>query len=181
LLLNALSRAAWHTLARNRRLLEQQQRSLLSGSDGKRILEIGSGQRRGSNLFQSAVEFAPAGAEFQMTDVNPSLGHPILDIRVPDQALGRFDLVLCCNVLEHIDDLGAAVSGLASVCEDEGMVFASTPFVYPYHDEPGDFWRPTAYGLKFIFEREFADVTVTWTGLRRFPFQLFVHARGPRR
>ena len=131
--------------------------------------------------FQSAVEFAPAGAEFQMTDVNPSLGHPILDIRTPDQALGRFDLVLCCNVLEHIDDLGAAVSGLASVCEDEGMVFASTPFVYPYHDEPGDFWRPTAYGLKFIFEREFADVVVTWTGLRRFPFQLFVHARGPRR
>jgi 2-polyprenyl-3-methyl-5-hydroxy-6-metoxy-1,4-benzoquinol methylase len=181
MLVNVLSRTAWHTLSQNRRLLAKQQRSLLSEFDGKRILEIGSGQRRGSNLFQSAVKFAPAGAEFQMTDVDPSLGHSILDIRTPDQTLRRFDLVLCCNVLEHVDNLGAAVSGLASVCENDGLVFASTPFIYPYHDEPGDFWRPTAHGLKFIFEREFDEVAVNWTGLRRFPFQLFVQARRPRR
>lgn len=116
-----------------------------------------------------------------MTDTDRVHGHRLLDIRAPDPALERFDLVLCCNVLEHIDDLGAAVSSPDSVCENDGVVCASTPFVYPYLDEPNDFRRPAAHGLMFIFGREFGDVNVIWTGLRQFPFQLFVRARRPRR
>jgi hypothetical protein len=116
-----------------------------------------------------------------MTDADPSLGHRVLDIRAPDPALGEFELVLCCNVLEHIPNLDSAIDGLASVCARDGMVFASTPFVYPYHDEPNDFWRPTSHGLKYAFGRRFDEVDVAWTGLRRLPFQLFVRARLPRR
>ncbi len=177
---SSLSRSAWHALSRNRRLLRRQQRALLSDFDGHRVLEIGSGQRRGEDYFQSAVSFAPDGIDFQMTDLDPLLGHRILDIRDPDTILGRFDLVLCCNVLEHVDDLEAAISGLASLCAKDGMVFASTPFVYPYHDEPNDFWRPTAHGLQLLFAKKFGEVELSWTGIREFPFQLFVHARNPR-
>jgi SAM-dependent methyltransferase len=179
-MLGTASRVAWHVLSQNRRLLQRQQRMLLAASGGKRVLEVGSGQRRGVKPFQSAVKFARPDTLFQMTDLDPSLGHRVLDIREPGVDLGRFDLVLCCNVLEHIADLGEAIDGLAAVCKDDGVVFASTPFIYPYHDEPGDFWRPTAYGLEFMFGRRFGDVSVTWTGLRQFPFQLFVFARRPR-
>ena len=180
-MLNSVSRTAWHVVSQNRRLLRGQQRALLADTGGRRVLEVGSGQRRGTRFFQSAVDLSHPDTDFHMTDMDPSLGHPLLDIRAPDSRLGRFDLVLCCNALEHIPELEAAVDGLAAVCEDDGVVFASTPFVYPYHDEPHDFWRPTAHGLHYIFGLRFRQVVVTWTGLRRFPFQLFVHARQPLR
>ena len=114
-----------------------------------------------------------------MTDVDPTLGHRFLDVQDPDRSLGCFDLVLCCNVLEHVARFEAAVDGLASLCSDNGQVFASTPYVYPYHDEPNDFWRPTEHGRRFAFEQSFAEVEIRWTGLHRLPFQLFVLARRP--
>lgn len=171
----------WHGISQNRRLVRKQQRALLSQAVGQRVLEVGSGQRRGAKMFQSAVEFAKEGTEFVLSDADPSLGHQVLDIRTPDPQLGVFDIVLCCNVLEHVPDLDAAIDGLSRVCAQDGMVFASTPFVYPYHDEPNDFWRPTAHGLSYAFGQKFGEVAVTWTGLRQFPLQLFVRARCPRR
>lgn len=180
-MLTAISRGAWHTLTQNRRLLRAQQQGLLACHPSpRRVLEVGSGQRSRSNYFQSAVGLARPGTEFVMTDVDPALGHRVLDIRTPDAGLGTFDLVLCCNVLEHIADLASAIDGLAAVCAKDGLVFASTPFVYPYHDEPRDYWRPTLHGLTYLFSRRFADVSLSWTGLRRFPFQIFVHAGRPK-
>ena len=180
-MVEAISRALWHTLTQNRRLLLAEQRRLLTAEiSPRRVLEVGSGQRRGSNAFQSAVALAGPDTEFVMTDINPTLGHQVLDITAPDADVGRFDLVLCCNVLEHIADLDSAIHGLAAVCAKNGLVFASTPFVYPYHDEPHDYWRPTVHGLRHLFARRFEKVVVTSTGLRRFPFQIFVHAAGPK-
>jgi SAM-dependent methyltransferase len=179
--LDAAMRVGWHVLTGNRYFLRRKQRALLQEFDGKRVLEVGSGKLRGATAFQSAVRLAPLSTEFFMTDVDAALGHDVLDICKPDEKLGRFDLVLCCNVLEHVLDLNAAVCGLSSVCQDDGIVFASTPFIYPYHDEPADFWRPTAHGLKSVFGQHFHDVYVSWTGIRRFPFQLFVRAARPTR
>ncbi len=176
-----LGRLAWHAMTQNRRLLRAHQRRLLKGASNRRILEVGSGRKLAGRDFQSAVDLAPSGAHFVMTDSDPSRGHRLLDIQAPDPAIGRFDIVLCCNVLEHVPRLEAAVEGLADVCVDDGEVFASTPYVYPYHDEPHDYWRPTSHGLRILFEKHFSEVSVSWTGLRRFPFQIFVHARGPLR
>ena len=181
LMFTAIGRSAWHTLTQNRRLLRAQQRRLLARDTPPiRVLEVGSGQRRGSKDFQSAVEFARPETQFTMTDLDPALGHRVLDITDPGTELGTFDLVLCCNVLEHVADLPAAIDGLASVCAEDGEIFASTPYVYPYHDEPHDYWRPTVHGLKYLFARRFTRVVVSSTGLRRVPFQIFVHATGPK-
>ena len=177
----AIGRSVWHILTQNRRLLKAQQRRLLTrDAPPIRVLEIGSGQRRRSRDFQSAVEFARPETQFTMTDLNPELGHRVLDITDPGTELGTFDLVLCCNVLEHVTDLSAAIDGLASLCAENGEVFASTPYVYPYHDEPHDYWRPTVHGLDYLFRRRFDTVVVSSTGLRRFPFQVFVNASRPK-
>ena len=180
-MLTAISRGAWHTLTQNRRLLRAEQLRLLAGdTPPRRVLEVGSGQRRGSDAFQSAVALAGPDTEFIMTDIDPTRGHRVLDITTPGADVGTFDLVLCCNVLEHVADLASAIDGLAAVCAEDGRVFASTPFVYPYHDEPHDYWRPTLHGLTYLFTRRFDDVSLSWTGLRRFPFQIFVHAARPK-
>lgn len=169
----------WHLMTGNRRQLRRRQRRLLAEQVPRRVLEIGSGQRRGSRYFQSAVDLAPPTSSFTMTDLNPRLGHPVLDITTLEEFSEQFDLVLCCNVLEHISDIPAAVRGLAQVCDDAGWVFVSTPFVYPYHDEPNDFWRPTSHGLDALFRSCFDEVKLDHSGLRRFPFQVFLLASRP--
>lgn len=180
-MINSLSQTAWHALTRNRRTLERRQAEVLGRLNVDRVLEVGSGQSRRGRDFQSAAHLAGPDVTFVMTDVDPRRGHRILDITRPDIGIGQFPLVLCCNVLEHIFDIGAAVDGVAALCENDGTVFVSTPFVYPYHDEPSDYWRPTAYSLGSLFAQRFTDVEITWSGTRRFPFQIFVEARRPLR
>lgn len=177
----AIGRSAWHTLTQNRRLLRAQQRRLLARDTPPiRVLEVGSEQRRGSSDFQSAVEFGRPETQFRMTDLDPALGHRVLDMTDPGTELGTLDLMLCCNVLEHVADLHAAFDGLASVCAEDGEIFASTPYVYPYHDEPHGYWLPTVHGLNYFLARRFDRVVVSSTGLRRFPFQIFVNASSPK-
>jgi SAM-dependent methyltransferase len=64
-----------------------------------------------------------------------------------------FDLVLCTQVLEHVDDPLRAVSELRRVTAPGGRVLASTHGVQWYHPSPTDHWRWTHTGLRLLFER----------------------------
>jgi SAM-dependent methyltransferase len=174
------SRAVWNVATQNRRLLRRKQAQILANCGG-RVIEIGSGNERNGRYFQSAVDLAPDGVDFTMTDVNGNHAHQLLDITAVGGSWGSYDVVLCCNVLEHVFDLDAALAGLVRLVADDGVVLVSTPFAYPLHDEPGDFWRPTEHALRNLFERHFDEVTIEHTGIRQFPFQLFVTARQPKR
>lgn len=96
----------------------------------RRILEVGCGE--GQVLARLARRFP--NAELLGTDVSADIvaeahaRHPGLcfDVRsVYDvAALGRFDLVVACEVFEHLDDPPRALAAIASV---SGGVFASVP------------------------------------------------------
>lgn len=174
----AVGRLLWRLLTRNRRQLRRRQRHFLQSIGPGRVLEIGSGHSRRGVAYQSAVDLAPGGCEFLMSDLNAAHGHKVLDLTHPDPAVGQFDAVLCCNVLEHVFDLHAALAGLHGLTNDGGQIFVSTPFVYPLHDEPADFWRPTEHGLRELFSRYWTHVEIEVSGLRQFPFQVFVTAAG---
>jgi SAM-dependent methyltransferase len=62
------------------------------------------------------------------------------------------DLVLCTQVLEHVDDPAASISELGRVATPGGAVLASTHGVHPYHPTPQDYWRWTGAGLRKAFE-----------------------------
>jgi SAM-dependent methyltransferase len=180
-MLRRAARIAWNQITQNRRLLRARQSALLSSRPDAEVLEIGSGNTRGGKYFQSARDLAPVGMPFTMTDVDNRDGHQVLDITSVGVEWGTYDIVLCCNVLEHVFDLGAAIQGLARLTADGGLVLASTPFAYPLHDEPGDYWRPTEHALRELFGRHFETVEISHAGVRQLPFQLFVIAAGPKR
>ncbi len=62
------------------------------------------------------------------------------------------DLVFCMEVLEHVKNPFKAVSELKRVLKKGGIIIASTPFVFPIHDEPYDFFRYTRYGILELFK-----------------------------
>jgi Methyltransferase domain len=61
-------------------------------------------------------------------------------------------LVLCCNMLEHVDDRGALVAMLTDIVPSDGRLVVTVPHSYPLHYDPIDtYFRPTPQELAELF------------------------------
>lgn len=56
------------------------------------------------------------------------------------------------EVLEHVKNPFNAIKEIQRVLKPGGIIIGSTPFVFPIHDEPHDFYRYTKYGLRNLFK-----------------------------
>lgn len=83
-----------------------------------------------------------------------SLQFPDFDLCEPGQHPGRYDLVICEQVLEHVRDPLAAARTLRALCREDGHVLVSTPFLLRVHGSPDDFWRFTPRGLWKLLESQ---------------------------
>lgn len=59
-----------------------------------------------------------------------------------------FDTILLTDVLEHIASPESLCREVARLLRPGGVLIAGVPFLYPIHEEPYDYWRPTEYILK---------------------------------
>ena len=83
-----------------------------------------------------------------------TLAYPEFDLCEPGAVPGRYDLVICEQVLEHVRDPLAAARTLRSLCREGGHVLVSTPFLLRIHGSPQDFWRFTPLGLSHLLESQ---------------------------
>jgi len=80
------------------------------------------------------------------------------------------DLVLCTQVLEHVEDPRRTVAEIYRVLAPGGAVLLSTHGVFLYHpDPPGsgrDYWRWTHSGLRKQFENagDWSDIQISASG-----------------
>lgn len=171
---NEGARRAAHLLLATRKWSDRVARDVLGDVSGARVLEIGSGrQDLGADAYSLMAMF-PDAAEFIQSDVNPAFGHRVVD--VTDMAIDReFDVILCMYVLEHVFDVGAAVQNMRDALRPGGKMLIAVPHVYPYHDEPIDFWRFTEHSLRELC-RDFSTVDIRRKGMRRFPKALLAIA-----
>lgn len=74
-----------------------------------------------------------------------------------------FDVVLCAQVLEHVDHPAQGVRELARVVRPGGRVLLSTHGAMVYHPNPVDLWRWTGTGLERLFREngDWGSVTVS--------------------
>lgn len=86
----------------------------------------------------------------------PDIYGDALDLPIASQSV---DVVLLLDVLEHLADSDAAIKEISRVLAVEGQIIIRVPFLYPLHDEPRDFVRFTAHGLKGLMEKHGFSVT----------------------
>lgn len=116
-----------------------------AAAGGKRVLDVGCGLKPYFPFFADAVEYV--GVDVQE--------NPHADIHGAVEALpvddASYDVVLCTQVLEHVDDPALAVRELHRVTAPSGRVLASTHGTQVYHPNPVDYWRWTHTGLEKLF------------------------------
>jgi len=64
---------------------------------------------------------------------------------------GVFDVVCSDQVLEHVRDPKRVVAEMLRVVKDGGLVYAGTPFIFPWHPSPRDYSRWSKEGLAELF------------------------------
>ena len=65
----------------------------------------------------------------------------------------RYATVLCTDVLEHLEEPGAALAEAFRVLKPGGYAIYTVPLFWHLHEEPRDFYRYTRHGLKYLFEK----------------------------
>jgi len=112
-----------------------------------KALDVGCGKQP----FRGDLE--GAGYEYTGLDTQPGEGVAFtapIDGELPPQlvAHGPFQFLLCTEVLEHVADWRAAFANLARLAAPGAKLLLTCPHVYPLHEEPFDFWRPTPHAIR---------------------------------
>lgn len=129
------------------RWLREQAKAAHESLGPYRVLDVGCGERPYEPLFE------PYASAY--TGVDP-VENPRADLRASAEDLpledGCTDVVLCLQVLEHVDDPRAVVRELARVTAPGGRVLLTTHGVMVYHPNPVDRWRWTHDGLEHLLD-----------------------------
>ncbi|MGD1049565.1 MAG: methyltransferase domain-containing protein [Solirubrobacteraceae bacterium] len=117
-------------------------------------------------------KFGPRWIAVDLYDPSPAVDyhHDVHDL--PLDWSGRFALVMCCAILEHIHYPQKAIDELYRVLAPSGFIYAELPFWQPYHsggdstvgekyEFGGDFWRATVEGLR-VWTAAFDEMSCGW-------------------
>lgn len=131
----------------------------------RRALDVGCGGQPFRSLIESlGYDYAGLDTQAQPGAELAFLG--AIDGELPTALMasadrgprGGFDLVLCTEVLEHVLDWPKAWENLSRLLAPGGRLIITCPHVYPLHEEPYDFWRPTMHALRAFAARSKLDV-----------------------
>lgn len=118
---------------------------------GSLVLDAGAGDCRYKPLF--------AAHRYESADFGGVDGKPYGTItyqcdltRIPVED-GRFDGLICTQVLAHLPEPNAALKEMARVLAPGGAMLLSCPVGFRENEQPYDFFRYTQFGLRHLFDR----------------------------
>jgi SAM-dependent methyltransferase len=131
--------------------LQHWQRIVLNDAIREYLDSLGTGQLRGAEISGETHADRP-WKEYA------SLMYPEFDLLADVEQGGRYDVVICEQVLEHVADPFRAAANLRELCAAGGRVIVSTPFLVRLHEmqliyDMKDYWRFTPRGLATLLER----------------------------
>jgi ubiquinone/menaquinone biosynthesis C-methylase UbiE len=121
--------------------------------EGKRILEVGSGDINGS-IRPVLMNWCNPG-EYVGIDIEAGPGVDVVckaEELVDQFGEASFDTIICCETMEHVRDWKIAISNMKRVCREGGIIVITTRSPgFKYHAFPHDYWRYRVADMAEIF------------------------------
>ena len=85
------------------------------------------------------------------------------------------DLIILTEVLEHLKEPKKILFEANRILKKDGLLILTTPFAWPVHEAPNDYYRYTKFGLKYLLNNaNFKDIKIISRGNYYFALcQLF--------
>lgn len=102
----------------------------------------------GIDIDPDAIAFAGERAGERPPEVRDRLELAVADVQRTELADASFDHAVCGELLEHVEDVDAAVAELTRVVKPGGVLVATTPFgILPHPDHRRVFYEPSLTAL----------------------------------
>lgn len=115
------------------------------------VLSIGSGDdsdgegRRYRDYFPNCTSYKTSETTNAHTACDMILD--VRDMSLPNESV---DCIFCSAVLEHVDDIQAAMNEMTRILCSGGILLLGVPFRQPIHMAPNDYWRFTEHGILYL-------------------------------
>lgn len=114
------------------------------------VLEVGSSKKYSAIDYREHFPKTP----FTGLDLFPGEGVDVVGDLSKDLCglkPASFGLVICCSVLEHVEQPFRMAENILQLLSPEGSLYVSVPWVHRYHACPEDYWRFSWQGIKLLF------------------------------
>jgi SAM-dependent methyltransferase len=118
-----------------------------------RVLELGSKRSR-KNRSTLHKAWVPHAGEYLGTDFQDGEDVDIVgDLHSLSRLTGeeRFDIIISCSTLEHVQYPWLAVEEISRILSMHGLIAVQTHHAFPLHAYPQDYWRYTTEALAALF------------------------------
>lgn len=124
---------------------------------GENVLTVGAGGEVNILLRDYAAKTGFKVTSFDISeDREPDV---VGDLHTYDFGENKFDTIVLSEVLEHLHSPHLGVENIYRSLKPGGRLILTTPFIFPIHDRPYDFYRYTKYGLEHLLS-DFEDVKI---------------------
>ncbi len=105
------------------------------------------------NYFKNKKSYTITNYKTEAMGFQGTEGEIFLDLEkeLPNDLVGKFDVVFNHTVLEHVFEIEQAFKNLCLMSKD--VVILVIPFLQQMHTDYGDYWRMTPLAVKKMFEK----------------------------
>ncbi len=129
---------------------------------GKIVLDAGAGHLLYKDLLKPYFNHYES-MDFEKTSDNLTYITDIQNMKIIKS--GKYDLIFCRNVLEHVPHPEKALKEMNRVLKKEKYIVITVPHLGYLHNEPHDYWRFTKYSLKTLLgENNFEIIEIKEIG-----------------
>lgn len=127
------------------------------------VVDIGCGTGKYRKFILSLPHVnSYIGIDFYKTEQAKMVADLNSNIPVADNS---FDTALCISVLEHLLEPQNALNEIYRILKPGGHLLLTTPWIFPFHGEPNDYFRYSRNALEYMFQKSGFDiVSITPTG-----------------
>lgn len=122
---------------------------LFTGLTAKQFASRFKGEEKILNVGSGPTIIHPRSVNVDMLPF-PSV-HAVCEAEALPFASNSFDVTLSEEVMEHVRDPKEMAAEMKRVTKQDGLIYVSLPFMFPYHPSPKDYWRLSTEGLQALF------------------------------